>query len=104
MSFESKATEAYKRAHAELSRVLYEMDPIGAAAGGSSPDDEYDMEATQLLPALKDVESIKDAESVLRRMFSLEGARDPDAVFAKFAEDVWRVWSRFQDALAEARS
>jgi hypothetical protein len=103
MSFEEKATEAYKKAHSELSAVLYEHDPLGAAGGGAAPDDEYNMEATQLMPALKAAETVDDAERELRRMFSLNWAPDPDALFAKFARDVWAVWSRFQDALADAR-
>ena len=103
MSFEEKATEAYKKAHSEFSRVLYEHDPLGAAGGGSAPDDEYDMEATRLMPALKDAETVGDAERELRRMFSFDWATNPDALFTEFAKDVWAVWSRFQDALADAR-
>ena len=103
MSFEEKATEAYKKAHSELSAVLYERDPLGAAAGGSAPDDEYDIEATRLLPALKDEATVDDAERELRRMFSTDLGSAPNAWFAEFAREVWAVWTRFQDALSDAR-
>lgn len=103
MSFEEKATEAYKKAHSQLSAVLYERDPLGAAAGGAAPPDEYDMEATRLMPALKDAKTADDAERELRRMFSAHLGSDPNAWFAEFAREVWAVWSRFQDALSDAR-
>jgi hypothetical protein len=100
MSFEDKATEAYKQAHSELSAVLYEHDPLGVYG---APDDEYDMEATTLLPALKEATGPEDAEEVIRRMFDFDWKDDPRAAYADCAKDVWRVWSRFQEVLAEAR-
>lgn len=59
MSFEEKATEAYKQAHKKLSATLYEHDPLGI--GGGAPPDEYDMEATRLLPTLKQATTLANA-------------------------------------------
>jgi hypothetical protein len=103
MSFEQRATEAYKKAHSELSRVLYEHCPLGAAGGGAAPDDEYDMEATRLMPALEHAMTVDDAEEAVRQMFADDRAPDQDAVFSACARDVWDVWSRFQEELARGR-
>ena len=88
MSFQEKATEAYKKAHSDLSAVLYEHDPLGAAGGGAAPDDEYDMEATQLMPALKHAKAVDDAEEAVRQIFANDWVPDQDALFAACARDV----------------
>lgn len=100
MSFEEKVTEAYRQAHSQLSAVLYEHDPLGVYG---APDDEYEIEATRLLVALKEASGVSDAEQALRRMLESDWQVHPDSMFAACAKDVWAVWSRFQEELTRAR-
>jgi hypothetical protein len=64
---------AYERFHGELSRLLYEIDPVSMGASIAAPKDEYDGLAARLAAALKDVKQDTDVDAVL---FKILGVRD----------------------------
>ncbi len=76
----------------ELSAILFRHDPIGLAAIGA-PKDEYDCEATRILPRLPEVSSPEELRSLIHqeflRFFDDEGTAGPESAYDAIAQDVW---------------
>jgi hypothetical protein len=72
MNAQNKALRgAYKDFWQELSAVLYEVDPIGAAVGGLAPIDEYSHEAAILAASLCNVRSRDQIGACLNKIFGI---------------------------------
>lgn len=79
----------------EVAAVLYRHDPVGLAATGA-PEDEYEPEASTILPRLEHASSEREALWVVRdefaRWFSPEVA-GPTERYEGAASEIWRLWS-----------
>ncbi len=81
---------------AAVSEAMFRHDPIGINFGDNT--DEYDAEATTVLPRLRACESVDEVEKVLReefcRWFGADiGGRAP---YGPLAKEVWRLWRESQ--------
>jgi hypothetical protein len=98
-SFERRATRAYLKAHREFSAIIYRHDPLGVAPG--APDDEYDMEASRLLPKLKNARDFNEAQATIEDFFkgAFEWHSAPKETLIRASEDLWEALTRFRASL-----
>ena len=85
----------YRRWLAELSAILFRLDPIGVNFEENT--DEYDQEAGTILPRLRVCRSAADVDRVvheeLARWFAPDLA-DRARKRAQLAEEIWSWWQR----------
>lgn len=89
-----RARERYGALFDEVAAVLYRHDPVRLAACGS-PQDEYEPEASTILPKLEHASSREEALWVVReefaRWFSPEVA-GPKGHYEGAASEIWSLW------------
>jgi hypothetical protein len=85
----------YEAVVAEISRLLFRMDPMGISFDVNT--DEYDPEAETIVPRLVRTSSEKDALDVVfeefQRWFGTTGTR---AGYEDVGREVWRVWTEYR--------
>lgn len=94
-----------KRAYGELfdrvSAVLFAADPMGLNFGSNT--DEYDPEASTIIPRLSGCHSTSDALTVIHEefvaWFDLD-ADEPVEKYRQIAEDIWNLWQHFMANLS----
>ncbi len=100
---EKRMADAYETFHAEVSHLLYEIDPAGYGASIDSPLDEYDEETTRLLLKLQNVSSIEECLSVVSDVYNetstgMTSVRD---VNLKVAASLWSAIQEYRTALTQ---
>jgi hypothetical protein len=87
------AVRGYEAVVAEISKVLFRLDPMNINFEINS--DEYDAEAESIVPRLVGASSEADALHIVysefERWFTDAG---PRARYVPVAREVWNVWSR----------
>lgn len=88
-------TVAYRQLHSLVSAVLLEADP--AHIGLEAPADEYDSEASTILPRLKECSNAQDVQRVMaEELVDWFGADNVNSgpSLADPAKEVWDLWKR----------
>jgi len=92
---EERAKRRYGALFGEVAAVLYRHDPAGLAAAGA-PKDEYEPEASTILPRLEHTSSGREALWVVRDEFSRWFSPDVAGTAERYEEaasEIWRLWS-----------
>ena len=88
---------AYGTLYTEVSRLLREADPILLIDIGT-PDDEYDLEVSTILPRLRQAKSPEDVQRIVHEefihWFGAETA-GPATHYAGVSDNIWEVWNKF---------
>lgn len=95
-SFHDEKVKEFGELFEEISRILYLHDPLDVASSGAPPD-EYDGEAAEIIPRLKDCKAPQDARKVLHEIFVVwcgPGFIGPEESFTEAAREVWQAWLR----------
>lgn len=86
-------TELYVLMVREVSLALARLDPVGLTEGGA-PDDEYDMEAGQLVRRmLREARGPEDVQRIASEVFEDYFGPGYGGGFAEFGR---KVWERFE--------
>lgn len=87
----------YKNLHRGLTAVLYRRDPISSAAAGA-PKDEYEPEASTIIPRLKDAKNADDVRRIVHEeflhWFDGEGTAGPESAYTAIAQDIWELMAQ----------
>ncbi|MFB3123506.1 MAG: hypothetical protein ACE10H_15110 [Candidatus Binatia bacterium] len=84
--------------YTEVSRLVWEADPIRLIAIGA-PDDDYDPEVSTLFPRLREAKSPDDVQWIVHEefvhWFGAETA-GPATHYTGVSEDIWEAWNKFR--------
>jgi hypothetical protein len=87
----------YKNLHRGLTALLYRHDPIGLASAGA-PKDEYEPEASTIIPRLKDAKNADDVRRIVHEeflhWFDGEGTAGPESAYTAIAHDIWELMAQ----------
>jgi hypothetical protein len=88
----------YKSLFERVSRLLFEIDPIGINFGSNK--DEYDPEVGTILPRLESARSQDDVKTIVQeefhRWFELDTSATPEH-FDAMSKGIWEEWLRFKE-------
>jgi hypothetical protein len=76
-----------------VSKILFEEDPVGLDFGDNT--DEYDTEASTILPRLRQCRSASDARTVIHEEFCrwFDGfTTGPIERYTRASERIWQIW------------
>ena len=89
-----KLKKAYGNLFEQVSRLLFEDDPIGINFVGNK--DEYDTETSTILPRLKKCNSTEDVNIVVHEEFCRwfnEDMAGPKKRYSKVSREIWNMWA-----------
>jgi hypothetical protein len=92
---EEGARRRYGAPFGAVAGVLYRHDSVGLAAAGA-PEDEYEPEASTILPRLEHASSEREALWVVRDEFARWFSPDvagPTKRYKEAVSEIWRLWS-----------
>ncbi|MCE9560850.1 MAG: hypothetical protein K8U57_02235 [Planctomycetes bacterium] len=81
---------------AQVSAVMFAADPIGINFGSNT--DEYDPEASTIIPRLRVCHSSQDVQAVVHEEFVAWFDLEPDEPVEKYAgpaEEIWGLWQLY---------
>lgn len=88
--------QRYGPLFAEVSALLFELDPIGINIGSNT--DEYEPEAGTIIPRLRQASTVNDVEALIHeefcRWFGAEGAGPRDH-YRTAAARIWEAWGEY---------
>jgi hypothetical protein len=101
LSHDRQMAGAYRDLFRAIAAALFEMDPMGIC--GESNTDEYEAEASALIPRLRKCSCEADLLRVLVAEFNEwfgPGSIGPESRYAEPAARIWRLW--LDSGLAES--
>lgn len=87
------ATWAYQHFRADVSAILYRLDPLGI--GHPMPADEYEMEGDRLLGPLSRCKIMEDVTELVQSHFSDHKPKEKQAL----ASDLWWATELYQSRM-----
>ncbi len=79
---------------AQVSRVLFDADPIGIAVGPNV--DEYDVEAREIVARMPGVRTGEELRSLVHQVFVAffdDGTAGPPDRYTSIADQIWALWA-----------
>src|SRR6202042_104619 len=89
----------YQNLQQGLTALLSRHDPLGLAAAGA-PQDEYEPEASTIIPRPKDTNSAEDVRRIVHEeflhWFDGEETAGPESAYSGVARDIWTTFNAQQ--------